>query len=91
MKKGWLLLVWACAMAAFAADDPQELQTKIDAARARLDAAAHELAQLHQQLGNEETFEVAIPGPHARVQPRSRTSRPRSKLGVSADTARASS
>ena len=45
------------------------MQARIDAARARLDAAAHELAQLHQQLhaqqpGQEQdTFEIAIPGP----------------------------
>ena len=67
MKKGWLLFVCACATVAFAADDPQELQARIDAARARLDAAAHELAQLAQQLGNDTPFEVAIPGPRARV------------------------
>ncbi len=68
MKRAWLLLLGACAALAFADDDP-ELQAKIDAARARLDAAAHELAQLHQQLhmqqpGQEQdTFEIAIPGP----------------------------
>ena len=55
----WLLgLVMGC-MPAFADDDPQALQQKIDAARARLDAAARELAELHKQ----DTFQVQLPGP----------------------------
>lgn len=68
MKRGSLLLLGACAAVAFADDDP-ELQARIDAARARLDAAAHELAQLHQELRAKQpgevhdTFEIAIAGP----------------------------
>ena len=58
----------ACAAVAFADDDP-ELQARIDAARERLDAAAHELAQLHQQLyaqqpmQRHDTFQIALPAP----------------------------
>jgi S1-C subfamily serine protease len=55
-------LVVGC-MPAFAADDPQALQQKIDAARARLDAAARELAELHKQ----DTFQTQLPGPPSRA------------------------
>jgi membrane-associated protease RseP (regulator of RpoE activity) len=60
----WLLVAAvACVAPAFADDDPQALQQKIDAARARLDAAARELAELHKQ----DTFNVELPGPPSRV------------------------
>jgi len=59
----WLLGLAVCCMPAFAEDDPQALQQKIDAARARLDAAARELAELHKQT----TFQVQLPGPPSRA------------------------
>jgi S1-C subfamily serine protease len=61
------------------ADDDPELQARIDAARERLDAAAHELAQLHQQLyaqqpsQPQDTFQIALPAPAAH---------PRASLGL---------
>jgi hypothetical protein len=48
-KSGLILLLWACTALAFGADDRAALQQKIEAARARLDAAARELAELHRQ------------------------------------------
>jgi S1-C subfamily serine protease len=59
----WLLVLTAWFTPAFADDDPQALQQKIDAARARLDAAARELAELHKQ----DTFNVELPAPPNRV------------------------
>ncbi len=63
MKNGLLLALWAFASLAFAADAPDDLQQRIDAARAKLDAAARELAELHKQ----DTFEVALPDIESRV------------------------
>jgi C-terminal processing protease CtpA/Prc len=62
MKNALLLLLWACAAFAFG-DDDADLQARIDAARARLDDAARELAQLHKQ----DTFQIELPNPEERV------------------------
>ena len=62
MKNALLLLLWACAAFAFG-DDDADLQARIDAARARLDDAARELAQLHKQ----DTFQIELPNPEHRV------------------------
>jgi hypothetical protein len=62
MKNALLLLLWACAAFAFG-DDDADLQARIDAARARLDDAARELAQLHKQ----DTFQIELPNPEDRV------------------------
>jgi hypothetical protein len=59
MKNGLVLALWAFAALAFGADAPDDLQARIDAARARLDAAARELAELHKQ----DTFQVQLPEP----------------------------
>jgi S1-C subfamily serine protease len=63
MKRNWVWLLWAGAAAAFAADDPAALQARIDAARAKLDAAAKELAGLYQQ----DTFHVQVQRPGSQV------------------------
>jgi predicted metalloprotease with PDZ domain len=63
MKNGLLLALWAFASLAFGADTPEDLQQRIDAARAKLDEAARELADLHRQDTEslENTFQVALP------------------------------
>lgn len=63
MKNGLLLALWAFASLAFGADAPEDLQQRIDAARAKLDEAARELAELHRQdtESMENTFQVALP------------------------------
>lgn len=63
MKNGLLLALWAFAALAFGAEAPADLQQRIDAARAKLDAAARELAELHKQ----DTFEIALPNIESRV------------------------
>lgn len=63
MKNGLVLALWAFAALAFGADAPDDLQQRIDAARAKLDAAARELAELHKQ----DTFEIALPTLESRV------------------------
>ena len=65
MKNGLLLALWAFASLAFAADAPEDLQQRIDAARAKLDAAARELAELHRQ--DTDTFQIALPDIESRV------------------------
>lgn len=65
MKNGLLLALWAFASLAFGADAPDDLQQRIDAARAKLDAAARELAELHRQ--DADTFEIALPDIESRV------------------------
>lgn len=65
MKNGLLLALWAVASLAFGADAPDDLQQRIDAARAKLDAAARELAELHRQ--DTDTFEIALPDIESRV------------------------
>jgi len=65
MKNGLLLALWAVASLAFGADQPDDLQQRIDAARAKLDAAARELAELHRQ--DTDTFEIALPDIESRV------------------------
>jgi S1-C subfamily serine protease len=62
MKNALVLLLWACAAFAFG-DDDADLQARIDAARARLDDAARELALLHKQ----DTFQIELPNPEERV------------------------
>ena len=65
MKNGLLLALWAVASLAFGADAPDDLQQRIDAARAKLDAAARELAELHKQ--DTDTFQIALPDIESRV------------------------
>jgi predicted metalloprotease with PDZ domain len=65
MKNGLLLVLWAFASLAFGADAPDDLQQRIDAARAKLDAAARELAELHRQ--DTDMFEIALPDIESRV------------------------
>jgi predicted metalloprotease with PDZ domain len=70
MKNGLLLALWAFASLAFGADAPEDLQQRIDAARAKLDEAARELAELHRQDTEslENTFSVAaLPDIESRV------------------------
>jgi S1-C subfamily serine protease len=62
MKNGLIFVLWAWTTFAFAAED-ESLQQKIDAARARLDAAASELAALHKQ----DAIEIEMAAPERRV------------------------
>ena len=66
MKNGLVLALWAFAALAFGAEAPDDLQQRIDAARAKLDAAARELAELHRQ-DKQDMFEIALPAVENRV------------------------